>query len=347
VKAADRKAIDAALTHFDPATRLVLLYGPDEAQAREIADRFTALLAPAADPMGRIDFEPTALSGDPAKLADEAAAVSMFGDRRLIRVDGAGDNCTAAVEALLTAPAAGNPVVMVGTGSLKATSALIKVAVASPLAVVAQCFVPDGREAVDMVIDACVRHGLKPSREAAEALAAGFGGERGVLARELEKLALYLDAAPDRVRALEMETLAELGAAMAESDFDALVNAVADGNSAEAEAQAAKLGRNGIVGIPQLRAVARRLMLLGELRRTIDSGRSAKEAVEAARPPIFWKARDRIAREASAWNMAALRQGLSRLLEAERQIKSPGAASPELLTSRALLAVAHLARRRR
>lgn len=347
MKAADRKAIDAALTRFDPNTRLVLLYGPDEAQAREIADRFTTLLAPADDPMGRIDFEPGALAGDPAKLADEAAAVSMFGDRRLIRVDGAGDNCAAAVEALLTASAAGNPVIMVGTGSLKASSALIKTANASPFAIVAQCFVPDAREAIDMVIDACARHGLKPSRAAAEALAAGFGGERGVLARELEKLALYLDASPDHVRALEIEALAQLGAAMAESDFDALVNAVAGGDSAEAEIQAAKLGRNGIVGIPQLRAVARRLMLLGDLRRAIDSGRSAREAVEAARPPIFWKERDRITRQASAWKTPSLRSGLSRLLEVERQIKSPGAASPELLNSRALLAVAHLARKRR
>ena len=67
MKAADRKAIDAALARFDPATRLVLLYGPDEAQAREIADRFTVLLAPADDPMGRVDFEPTALAGDPAR----------------------------------------------------------------------------------------------------------------------------------------------------------------------------------------------------------------------------------------------------------------------------------------
>lgn len=347
MKAADRKAIDAALARFDPATRLVLLYGPDEAQAREIADRFTTLLAPPDDPMGRIDFEPTALSGDPARLADEAAAVSMFGDRRLIRVDGAGDNCAAAVDALLSAPAAGNPVIMVGTGTLKATSTIIKTAAASPLAIVAQCFVPDGREAIDMVIDACARHGLKPSREAAEALASGFGAERGVLARELEKLALYLDASPDHMRALEMETLADLGAAMAESDFDALVNAVAGGDSTAAEIQAAKLGRNGIVGIPQLRAVARRLMLLSELRRTIDTGRSAREAVESARPPIFWKERDRISKQASSWNAPSLRSGLSRLLDAERQIKAPGAASAELLTSRALLAVAHLAKRRR
>nr|WP_243451958.1 DNA polymerase III subunit delta [Sphingosinicella soli] len=324
-----------------------MLYGPDEAQAREIADRFTALLAPADDPMGRIDFDPGALAGDPAKLADEAAAVSMFGDRRLIRVDGAGDNCAAAVGALLGAPAAGNPVIMVGTASLKPSSALIKAATGSPLALVAQCFVLSGREAVDMVIEACARHGLKPSRQAAEALAAGFGAERGVLARELEKFALYLGATPDNARALEMEALAELGAAMAESDFDALVNAVAGGDSAEAQTQAAKLGRNGIIGIPQLRAVARRLMTLSELRRTIDTGRSAREAVEAARPPIFWKERDRISRQASTWTMPALRSGLSRLLEAERRIKLPGAASPELLTSRALLAVAHLARRSR
>lgn len=340
---ADRRAIDAALGTFDAAIRLILIHGPDEAQSRELAGQFSTRLAPADDPMGRVDIDKSLLAADPARLADEAAAVSMFGDTKLIRVDGAGEESAAAVDALLETPAAGNPVVMTA-GALKPTSKLLKAAIASPLALAFQCFAPDARAASAMVAEACAAHGLRPSREAQALLAANFGGERGVLARELEKLALYLGAEPGRETPLDIEALAAIGTAMSDADFGGLVDAVADGDAAEAERQAAKLNRNGIVGIAQLRAVARRFWVLAELGAAIEAGGSAREAVEALRPPVFWKDRDRIARQAAAWPAAKVRRALSSLIAAERRIKSPGSAAADVLTSHTLIAIARSAR---
>ena len=59
----------------------------------------------------RIDLSGPDLKADPAKLADEAAAISLFGGARMIRIDPIGDESFAAVEALLEAEKAGNPVV--------------------------------------------------------------------------------------------------------------------------------------------------------------------------------------------------------------------------------------------
>src|SRR3546814_11197284 len=64
----------------------------------------------------RIDLDPSTLRDDSARLADEAASFSMFGDKRWIRVNGMGEESLPALTALLEAEAAGNPVLAVEIG---------------------------------------------------------------------------------------------------------------------------------------------------------------------------------------------------------------------------------------
>src|SRR3546814_20690612 len=69
----------------------------------------------------RIDLDGAALKIDPARLADEAASISLFGGARWIRVTLAGDEALPAIEGLLQAAQAGNPVIAIG-GPLKTSS---------------------------------------------------------------------------------------------------------------------------------------------------------------------------------------------------------------------------------
>jgi len=93
-----RRALDAA----DPAIRFYLLYGPDEAGSRALADRLAAAMGAEAE---RIDLTSGQLKSDPARLTDEAAAISLFGGRRWIRLEPATGDAIEAVQALLEAPA--------------------------------------------------------------------------------------------------------------------------------------------------------------------------------------------------------------------------------------------------
>ena len=102
---ADAAQVARALDKPDPALRLILLYGPDESGSRALASRVDKALGADAE---RIDLSGSQLKGDPARLADEAASISLFGGARHIRVDPAGDEAIEAVEALLEAPSAGN-----------------------------------------------------------------------------------------------------------------------------------------------------------------------------------------------------------------------------------------------
>ncbi|MDP8994406.1 MAG: DNA polymerase III subunit delta, partial [Pseudomonadota bacterium] len=118
---ADGKQFERALK--SPAeTRFFLLHGPDEAGSRGL---LKALAAAAGEDAERVDLAGAELKGDPARLADEAASISLFGGARYIVVEPAGDETVPALEALLAAPTAGNPVAVIA-GSLKPSSKLLK-----------------------------------------------------------------------------------------------------------------------------------------------------------------------------------------------------------------------------
>lgn len=337
---AGRADIARAVDKPDPSLRLMLLHGPDEAGSRALGARFEAALG--AD-YERIDLTPAELKNDPARLADEAAATSMFGPAMLIRVDGMGDESLDAVGALLEAAAAGNPVVAYG-GSLRKDSKLLKLIEASSLALHYASYPLEGRDADTEAQALFKSEGLRPGRDAVKAVVEASGGDRGILAGEIAKLALYLDATPDHPKPVDPEAMAALLSGVTESELGALVNAVFDGRTSDAEKEIAKAGIDGISGIPLIRAALRRLYLLAELRAEIDSGQSIEAAIATRGKSVFWKDRPRLSGQLDRWRVPALARAIHAMTEAERGIKRSGSAG-DVIASQTLLALARHAGR--
>ena len=156
------------------------------------------------------------LKADPARLADEAASISMFGGARWILVEPAGDESVPALEALLDAPAAGNPVAVLA-GALKPASKLLKLALGAADALAFASYVPDAREADRLVAELARAIGPGGARRRRPA------DRRGVPAaiarsssRSSPNIALYLDASPDAPKPLDHESVDALGAAAEE-----------------------------------------------------------------------------------------------------------------------------------
>ena len=311
-----RRALDSA----DPAIRLYLLYGPDEAGSRALADRLGAAVGADAE---RIDLSSATLKSDPARLADEAASSSLFGGRNWIRLDPATDDAIDAVQALLEAPAAGNPVAAIA-GALRKDSKLVKLVQASEAALSLASYVPEGRNASALVIEIGRELGLQVRSDVAARIASACNGDRALVSRELEKLALYVDAAPDRPRAVEHEALDALGAATEEGDLSKLSNAVFSGQPQQADAELARLASEGIEDIPVIRALSRRALQLAQLRSAMALGESIDRVMATAGKAIFWKEKDVIQAQLARWTPDALATALTRLAEAERQVKAPG-----------------------
>ncbi len=339
---ASKDQIERALDAPPADIRLFLLYGPDEASSRALAARLERAMGSDAE---RIDLDGSALKADPALLADEAASISLFGEKRWIRIGAMGEEGLPAIEALLAGDAAGNPVVAV-MGALKPSSSILKRALADKAVLAFVSYPPEAGDAIKIAIALAREQGLRIDSDLARRIAQSVGNDRGVMAREIEKLALYLDAAPERPGEANSDAVDAIGAGEGEGELSRLVDAVFDGNAALVSAEIGRLSEDGIEGIPLLRALSKRLQLLVRMGADVAEGRSVNAVVEGAGKAIFWKEKAPITRQLNRWTPARLATAADHILEAERKIKA--AASPGVIMADAtLITVARAAARNR
>jgi len=338
---ASKAQIDKALKA--PAdTRFFLLHGPDDSGSRALVKALGAAMGPEAE---RVDLSGAELKADPARLADEAASISMFGGARWILVESAGDESVPALEALLEAPAAGNPVAVVA-GGLKPASKLLKLALAAPDALAFASYLPDARDADRLAQEMARAEGLIVRPDVARRIAESCGGNRALIGQELAKFALYAGAAPEAPRAIDHDVIDALGAASDEGDLSRLVDSVAGGDAAGLAAELARLHAEGVEGITLIRAMLRRMALLARLRAEVDKGSNVAAVMASSGKSLFWKEKDEVGRQLSRWRAALLAKAMSRLLEAERQVKASGGIGP-LAADEELFAICRQAARLR
>ncbi|MFN2258445.1 MAG: DNA polymerase III subunit delta, partial [Parasphingopyxis sp.] len=308
-----------------------------------------ALAAGLGEAMGadaeRIDLTGDELRGDPARLADEAASISLFGTPRYIRVEAKGDEILAAVDGLLEAAQAGNPVVILA-GALRPTSRLVKRVYGDDRAMGFASYAPEDRDADRLVIAMGQKLGLQINPDIARMLDQASAGDRAILAGELQKFASYLDAAPDRPRRLEQDALDAVGAAIGEGDMSGFADIVLTGDLRQLDSELNRLASEGVEGIPLIRAVLRRLLQLAGLRAEVERGDSIPAVIQRAGRSIFWKDKQTVASELGIWKSDTLANAVTRMMSAERTLKSSGGAGL-LAANTEILAVARHARRMR
>lgn len=322
MKVAPRQ-VEAVLRAPDPGLRAVLLYGPDEGLVRERAARLVQDIAETPDDPFRVaEVEPAALRDDPARLADEAAALSLSGGRRVVRLRGADNVNMAAIEGLL-AQAQGDSLVIVEAGDLPARAPLRKAFEAAKNAAALPCYRDEGRDLAAMIVETLRAAGFEAAPEATEYLANRLGGDRQATRRELEKLILYLGPPPGRVTRADAEACVGDAAALSLED---LAFAVGGGQAAAAERALRRSLLEGVQPVTVLRAVAAHLQRVHQARGLAAAGTPLADVMgRKLRPPVFWKRRDAFAAQTRRWSAAGLARALGSLLAAEAACKRTGA----------------------
>ncbi|KTE15995.1 DNA polymerase III subunit delta [Sphingopyxis sp. H115] len=331
-------------SRLDPAVRFALLTGPDEATMEAVASHLIALAGRDAE---RVGLTGAQLSQDPSLLAAEAASMSLFSSARVIRLElaGSGDDSLAAVEALLAAETAINPVIATGT-SVTAKSKLVKMVEASDHAVAAICYQPDRRALVGIAMAAGQDQGLRIAHAEAQLLVDLVSGDQALMRREIEKIALYLDAAPDRQRQVTAADIAALGAATHEEDVSECINVALGGKVRELPAMLSTAAAVGVAEIRIIRALAIRATALARLRAEVDAGAHPATVVSARTSGIFWKERDAVTAQLHIWDSLRIARLMSRLLDCERALKASGTAGA-VLFRKLMTDIAHQAARAR
>ena len=338
---AAKGGIGRALDQPDGSTRLYLFYGPDEGQSRSHGERRLKALGAT-----RFIANAGAVRSDPALLADEAGAMSLFGEPRAIWVEPAGDEIADGVDALLSAPASESPVIVIA-GALRKTSALLKLAEAHPLAVVHASYIPEGQDAERMVSGVGRMHGLRMTASVAARIADACGNDQAIVGQELAKLALYVGASPEAPKELDHDAVDAVGAEVPEGDFLKLADLALAGELPQVSQELARLSSGGTEAIPVIRALQRRLLMLAPMRARVDSGERSGAVMASLGKSLFWKDKPLIETLLGTWDARGLETVAERAGKLERQLMRGDAPPPAEALGEELTAIARKAARRR
>ncbi len=337
--------IEAFLRNPAPHIRLALFHGNDEGLVRERADRLAATVVPdAADPFRVARLGVAELADDPARLADEAAAIAMGGGRRVVRIAPAGDRLAKIVAGFLAAPM-GDALVVIEAEQLAASSSLRKAVEAADNAMAIACYHDEAAGLARVIAQTLAQAKIAVTDEARTYLLDRLGGDRMLTRRELEKLVLYAgppDARRDRPITLE-ECRASVGD-VASLTYDDLCSAVAAGDRALADRCLARLEAEGESAVAVLRIVGRHFRQLHEYHAATKSRQPMTPLLRAWR--MFGPREDAFRAAAGDWPAAKAVEAMRRISDAEARCKSTG--YPDwTITARTLTAIAGMAAPRR
>ena len=327
----------------DPDFGFALFYGPDHGLVRERADALAArIVEDIHDPFRTVDLSGAALKRDPARLADEAAALSFTGGRRLVRVEDADDDVARLLAPLVahadSRPPGADAFVVVEASELRPRSELRRLFEGAKTAAAVGCYADDATTLELMIVETLARDGLTASADSIAYLVRNLGSDRQVSRGEIEKLALFMGE-PGTVGLEDAEACVGDSAA---TSLDELAHAVYAGDFAGLEASLVRAHLAGSDAVRILRAVSAQFLRLHRAVGLAEEGRSREQAMAALRPPVFFKFAARFRAAMGRWRRERVAWALVELAEAELACKTTGAPA-DLLCSRALMRIAHAA----
>jgi DNA polymerase-3 subunit delta len=329
--------------------RAVLLFGPDSGLAHERAVQLIAHVAGKVDdPFRVVELAQNALKDDPARLADEVAALSFTGGRRAVWLRDATDALASGPLPDVLEDSPGDTVLVIEAGEQPARSSLRKLIEGSGRAVAVGCYHDESRDVAAVVRDALAKHGLSIAPDALRYLGERMGGDRMITRAELDKLALYMLADGDGHAPRQVE-LADAMATVGDSaaiSLDDVIAATADGRAADLERALTRALLDGESPVRVVRACLQYFQRLHVVASRIAAGTSPGEAIGTLRPPPFRRDAERMAQQLQRWNAGRLRAALERLMQAEIDCKTT-ALPDETMCARALLDLARAAERAR
>lgn len=324
----------------DTAVLAILIFGPDRGLVRERAKALgKTVLDDLNDPFRVVELTATALKADPARLADEAQAMSFTGGRRLIMISDAADSLTATFKSFLEHPV-GDALIVIEGGELTTRSSLRKLFEGEKTCAAAiACYGDEGRGLQEVIRETLATHNLRPSPDAMGFLIENLGSDRMVTRGELEKLALYKGGEGT----IELEDcLAAIGD-NGTTTFDDIIYSAANGNSSGLDKALLRTFDEGQSPIAIIRAATRHFQRLHLAAGQMQKGMNADQAMKTLRPPVIFKVADAFRAQLRRWTPDKIGRAMDILMQAEMDCKTTGMPA-EAICSRALLRISTAAR---
>ena len=337
------RQIESFVKAPDKSMRAILVYGPDHGLVKERAKTIgMSVVADYNDPFNVVVFCSDILAEDPARLADEAFAISMMGGERLIRIEGASDKIASLLKSYLEKPN-DSALIVLEADNLTPRSSLRALCEKAENAAALACYVEDERDLGRLIREQLAADGHNIDPDAAQWLASNISGDRARARSEIEKLSIYLGASPAKASLEDVQ--AACGAAGAQG-FDDLAMNVASRKAEAALKAYHHLTEEGVAFVAILRSLQNHFRRLHLVRSYMNDGLDMSAAMGKLSPPLFFKQKDEFAMQIRAWSLPALSKVLERFAALEAQCKTTGA-PVDTLCAQAILALSSVGTRRR
>jgi DNA polymerase-3 subunit delta len=335
-------AAERFVAQFPSHLVAALVYGPDQGLVRERAATVAKSVLPDLnDPFRVAELDESTIESDPARLWDEAAALSMIGGRRVVRVRSANNGLAPTFLRFLAAPP-GDALIVIEAGDLAKSGALRRVFEGAENAASIPCYPDDDRALEDLVRNHLKSRGLSIDESALNNAVSRLGSDRGITRSELEKLSLY---AMGEKTVTEAHVSAVMGDE-SELRMDEALDAAGEGDFSRLDKRLAQLWAAGTNPVAVLRAAMGHFQRLLQARAEMDEGGNLIAAIKKMRPPVHFSRENSMKAQVSRWSMPQLESALDLLYEGEALVKTTSMPA-EAVCGRALLSVTALAGRGR
>jgi len=328
-----------------------LLFGPDRGLAKERANKLAKIYcANPDDAFAATMLTADDLTSDPAKLADEISALSMFGDARLVRVSLNHERNGAAISKIIKSfdaePKKAEAKVIIEAGDLSPRSAVRKAFEAAGHFVSIGCYAASANDLANLVRTTLNELSITIEPEALDLWTPLLEGDHALARGEIEKMALYKGYGDEAGAKVTINDIKILAAGGQNASIDDIIISAMDGRLYDCDTSFKRAVAGKINSAVILRSLQRHLGRLIEATANMDSGDTPENAIKALRPPVFRMQERAFLGQLRIWPGRMLRRALSQSLEAEKQLKTAGAPG-DAITGRLLLALAGYAKKRR
>lgn len=329
------KDIEPFVKKPNPKARAILVYGPDDGLIRERATAMGLTAVPDLnDPFNVTVLNAGILSDDPARLFDEANAMSLMGGTRLIRIEDASDKLTVIFKDYLANPSPDN-LVIIEAGELTPRSSLRLLFEKSEHGAAVPCYVDDEKGVANLIRQTLSANGYTIQSDAAAWFAQNIAGDRGRVRSEIDKMMLYMGGHSKTV------TLDDVRSACGEAgdqSIDDLLYAIGSGKTEAALRAYNKLIEEGVFVVTILRSLQSHFRRLHYTKSLMQDGADMDEAMKKLQPAVFFKYADSFKSQLRKWPDAKLLSFMQRLSQVEAQTKQTGTPA-ETLCSQVILSL--------
>lgn len=317
----------------------VLFYGPDQGLVTERSERLIqTVVRDIRDPFRVAEVDGANLIEDRARLAAEAATLSLSGGRRVIRVRSAVNSIAEQFQSYFKHPT-GDALIVVEAGELVRSSSLRRVFDQADRAAAVRCY-PDNPDSIAHLLEKTFREqGAKISADAVMEAVPLMGGDRGTIRQQIEKLLVY-------ARGGGIVDVSDVRAVMgdeSEARIEEVCDAAGEGDARSLDRAVERLWEAGVSPITVLRIALGHFQRLALVNTSVIGGEKPDAATARLRPSLHFARVASFRDQLRSWNTEKLAEALDRLLEAEVLCKST-AIPAEAVCGQALLYIAGSAR---